>query len=563
MADITKLDKPVFVLFMGGAGSGKSYAANKFFKGKLPILDIDIIIQKIGKGKYDRKNLSKGLQVTRKAIDTWIKKGKSFIQASTGANFKGTYNKFKLAKENGFSTIMVLVNVPMKHAIAQDLERMARGEKGLGKDLEWKVKKTYKGAIDTFNKLKSESVVDYMINYKVNKNINEEKELLLMGGNTRAIDRETGETIALAQKVDLQKVDRATFVKEMKVAFKKLNSLFKSRYKEPIWPDFKVITSGLAFNGSSEFLFDKGISDKEFVKYKPKVGDIDVTIPHEHLKPIFDLLASLENKKITNKLTYIGQNKKTQGGHQINALFKYKDGDAIAMAQVDFEGVEYKNNEPDEFAKFSHNSNWNDIKNNFKGVAHKFLLINLVRGISMRKDIVILTAKSPIDPNDKKFRVKKISGVPREMAFSVDRGLRTKLYQIFDENGDAVKVDNKFVFKEKPTADSEYKRDLPIIFTMLFKKKPSGSDLTSLKSFLGLITLMKTHLDSKLINRVFDQLVTINLFGPAAQKLDRDAARVDYKVKIAMVNRMYKEFSFLKKHKTNVKKLALNYYKNY
>ena len=39
--------------------------------------------------------------------------------------------------------------------------------------------------------------------------------------------------------------------------------------------------------------------------------------------------------------------------------------------------------EPDEFSKFGHNSDWEDIKQGFKGVAHKFMLMSLSKGMSV------------------------------------------------------------------------------------------------------------------------------------------------------------------------------------
>ena len=67
---------------------------------------------------------------------------------------------------------------------------------------------------------------------------------------------------------------------------------------------------------------DDEITDEEFREVKKSMGDIDITIPHGDLKPLFDLLADNENQRITKDFIYLGQNKKTQHGHQINSVFQ-------------------------------------------------------------------------------------------------------------------------------------------------------------------------------------------------------------------------------------------------
>ena len=383
------------------------------------------------------------------------------------------------------------------------------------------------------------------------------------GGNTRAIDRKTGKTLAYAEKVDLAKIDRSQMRNDFFKMFAILNKLFERKYKTLIWKDFKVVKSGFAFNGSSDAFFDKKISDEEFLKHKPKIGDIDLTIPHEHLKPLFNLLASLEGRKVSKNIKYLGQNRKSQLGHQINALFKYTQKDSAAMTQVDFEGVVYdKEDKPNEFAKFSHSSSWEDIKGNFKGVAHKFLLLNIIRGVSAKTKIAVLTPKSPIEPPEK-IRLKKMRRLPTKLTFSVDRGLRTKLYPVFDDKGKPVMVKGVPAFKTIEPINSEYKTDLEIIFLMIFKKKPNSSDMSDFKSFVGLIKLAKKYLTKKQMKVAFEQLITVNLFGSAAQQLERSDSRKDAQVKMAIVVKLMKELSFLKSFKGKIKRLAKAYYKAY
>ncbi len=390
-----------------------------------------------------------------------------------------------------------------------------------------------------------------------------ESELLLMGGNTRAINRQTGDVIAFADKVDLTKVQRQEFKKEMLKAFEILNDKFKKKFSYPLWLDFKVVLSGFAFNGSSDAFFDEKIPDNEFVKYKSTIGDVDITIPHEYLEPLFELLTTLEDKPITNRVSYIGQNKKTHYGHQINALFKYDNGNYSVGAQVDFEGSQYTEGRPTEWAKFSHNSSWDDVKQGFKGVLHKYWIQNLFRGISTKKDMAILTPASPVDDPKKIKLTKSIKGYPRMLAFNVATGLRTKYVRVKNSKGEYVQVDGKFAYKELKTKDSKYVTNIRDIFTMLFDREPNGRDLNDFDSFVGVTKLAKKNTSKDKIMLSFEQLMMNNLWGKEAQKLSRISKDEDLAVKQAMVNYLMKELPYLKKYQNEIEPMRTKYYEEY
>ncbi|MCK9273108.1 hypothetical protein M0P65_06185, partial [Candidatus Gracilibacteria bacterium] len=241
-----------------------------------------------------------------------------------------------------------------------------------------------------------------------------------MGGNTKAINRQTGEVLALAEKIDLSVIDRRQFISDIGKLLIKLNSLFNQQYKVFLWSNLKSMT-GSIFSGSTKFFFDITISDEEFIKYKPTVGDLDIMVPKDLISNLFDFLTSYELSIITPNIRYIGQNRKSCMYNQINSLFKYNDE---YYFQIDFEAVNFVNGEPDDFAKFAHSANWNDIKSGYKGVLHKLLLRNIVKAISIDENMIILTPGSSEIPNDKKWREKKITTTPRHLTFSVDRGLR-------------------------------------------------------------------------------------------------------------------------------------------
>jgi len=175
---------------------------------------------------------------------------------------------------------------------------------------------------------------DYSINSKI--------AALFEGGNSRVVDPDTGEVTDLAYKIELDKFNREQTIKDFIKYFTYMNDEFEKEYNDKIWRDFSVITSGEAFNGSSEHFFNMDITDREFTQFKSKVGDVDLTVPHNKLPAIFDLLQNkLRNKTGPGNITYLGNPKKTLGGgHQVNGVFRYEQKGNVVNAQVDFEGVE-------------------------------------------------------------------------------------------------------------------------------------------------------------------------------------------------------------------------------
>jgi hypothetical protein len=186
------------------------------------------------------------------------------------------------------------------------------------------------------------------------------------------------------------------------------------------------------------------------------LGDIDVMIPHEKLGELFDVLARLEGKSLWhNRVTYVGQNKHQQSGHQINAIFAFAHPESSweQFVQIDFEGVEFDaNGVPTEFSEFAHSTSPADADAGIKGVAHKYLLTNLIRAASELQDALVLTEKSPPPPD---CRISMSKKIPREYAFSVDRGLRKKLEPVM-YNGAQFRVGDKRVFRELATDESIY-----------------------------------------------------------------------------------------------------------
>jgi hypothetical protein len=125
--------------------------------------------------------------------------------------------------------------------------------------------------------------------------------------------------------------------------------------------------SGNVFTGSSHALMGKGVSDSDFAKHKPTVGDVDVQVTHGHKAK---LESTLKAGRRFGKYTVVGTKKH---GNEISAVMKHDNGE---HHQFDFQGVHHPGSESE---RFLHSSHWEDTQAGIKGAHHK-ILINALGG---------------------------------------------------------------------------------------------------------------------------------------------------------------------------------------
>ena len=319
--------------------------------------------------------------------------------------------------------------------------------------------------------------------------------------------------------------------------FKKLDELYFKSYKERLFISFDNF--GEYLTGSSKFVFDIDITDDEFIKYKPFVGDIDIAIDNNKIKRLLELLNNNENTLITKDVIYIGSTKNELKSEdaQINTIFKVSKDNYTTNIQIDFEGSEYIDNKPSQFSKFSHSSNWEDIKDGFKGVCHKFLLRSLARSISPIKDFIIVTPKSTFE----KYKISTSNKNSKSfLSFSVSKGLRTKYIPVKDSNGSILIIDGKKAYKEDlDTSSEKYDKNLSSIFFKLFKVRPKNNDLSLFNSFKGCIELINKY-HSKEIK---DSIIRNLLDGVMIQGLERDNPKSDMKIKLPLLGALIVKFN--------------------
>lgn len=370
-----------------------------------------------------------------------------------------------------------------------------------------------------------------------------------MGGNAKAVHRSTGTTkvfedrICYAEKIPLSQVDPSALVKDIDDLVRELNSL-------SIWSDSE---KQAIFFGSFATLRD--LEDRtSFLEFRDYLGDVDIAVPIGKMGILHSFLVRQEDKAITQELVYIGQNRQTFSGKKLNCIFYYKR--CSKFLQIDFEGLDFSTLE---YVRFMRSSPLVDMKENIKGLAHKYLLACIARTISYKPNIVILTPKSALHPIDK-MRVKVLNEIPHSLTFSKE-GLREKLQQQF-RMGFPVMLHGKYAYKEIPKEECVFETKIKAIYKKLFMKEPVGKDIDDFSSYMGLLNLVSKNFTRGKIETIYRHMVEWKLWGRTGQALSRNSAEDDKSIKEMIIYTMESKFPYLV-GQVPLEKIIEEYYVNY
>jgi len=350
------------------------------------------------------------------------------------------------------------------------------------------------------------------------------------GGNLSLDNPDDVDNPYQADEIDLQVHNRTFMVGLLDKLLHDINSAFYAQTKQPIWNP-QLLQSREFLGGSSLHFFNtKDISDDEFIKYKPKVGDIDTQCNKELETKIHSFLVSMNHKQIGDT-TFLGF---SRGNEQYNALFQFQD--PPIKIQIDFEFGQYdtETDSPDEWFKFSHSSEWNDIQAGIKGVFHKWIYRALTAAHgSIKHQVDVLKTKTNITPNVH----------DNDLSFSVASGQGGGLSQKYEPyihtdptTGEKKTYDQDVPYKRLiPSGERNYIQKLDQQFYYFFGKQPEDNDSQLQKSFLGTLELINKYLEQDVKDKIFQAFVDI-CFEPGAQMITKDDPERDAKTKFAAID---------------------------
>jgi len=310
-----------------------------------------------------------------------------------------------------------------------------------------------------------------------------------MGGNTSII--KNGKTIS-AERIPLKEIGRDKFVKAFQGFLKNLNKEFKKEYKYPIWSKESEIMNAGIFNGSTSFIMSPDYNSDEIVKYKPSAGDLDVAVPREYGKDIYNFLKKHEDEEFYKGIKYIGNNANSEDklGNTIICITKATFGDITVQAQMDLELSDMKNGTQTDFSAFAHSSSFDDAKAGIKGVFVKYFWRALVGTVDqIDKDFLVATPSSTPD------KVKLVSKQPskiRLLNFGVDSGVGAG-YELMMKDDKPILIDNKKIYRKKKPAEKTYDKNLLNLLNVVFGNKSKNINIKDTHSFVKTLDLVNKN----------------------------------------------------------------------
>jgi len=336
-----------------------------------------------------------------------------------------------------------------------------------------------------------------------------------------------------AEQINLKVTQRGYIVPILNNLLLSINKSFSQQYHVPLWRP-ELLKSQKFLSGSSLHFFNvKGISDEQFVTKKPKVGDIDTMVPKENEAELEEFLKSVQGKQV-GLATCLGFQR---GNEQFSSLWELEN--PPIKVQIDLEFVEFANNEPTDWAKFSHSSSWDDLQAGVKGVFHKFLIQSF--GVLSKKEFILRKLDGRGAARVEKDFPKSDSMLSFAVSSKEGGGLRAKYEPVLDKQGLPLLIDGLQVMRELPT--SNYDHDIDKIFLTLFGDRIGPKQAAALSqdfwSFTGLLKVMNQILKPEEKERVVKSFIS-KLFNIGAQCLYKDDPDRDSVEKSVAVDLMLK-----------------------
>jgi len=364
--------------------------------------------------------------------------------------------------------------------------------------------------------------------------IKRDKYKLMEGGNLSLDNPDDPTKPHQADEINLKVHNRSFMVGLLNKMLHDISAVFQAKYKKPLW-SANLLQSREFLSGSSLHFFNtNGVSDEEFAKHKPKVGDIDTQVDEKLEPEVEEFLTAMTGKQIgdTKLLGF------SRGTSQFNALFQFQDPPMKIQVDFEFGGYGEETGTPDDWFKFSHSSDWNDITAGIKGVFHKYLYRALASGGSAQQAYVaklqgrgkargVVINPEPAEVNMLSFAVASKQG----------GGMSRKHVPYTDpETGESSRNGLPIVIEVDPK-DRTYIQNLSEQFEMIFGRKPQGNDSQLQQSFIGTLDLINKYIKPDRKPRIVQDFLDI-CFEIGGQMITKDDPVRDAQTKFAAIDVM-------------------------
>lgn len=318
--------------------------------------------------------------------------------------------------------------------------------------------------------------------------------MLLEGGNAHTKD---GDYAAKVKLVEFSPEQYEAYKNDIKKLLKELSKSFQEYAGVKLWTDQQIETGSVISGSSHAFMT---VDRERFIKVKPVIGDMDTQINGIYKDKVIEWLESVIGQEF-NGFKYLGSMKFGDVYNIFKAPAKYNP--MATNIQIDFEFSEFENDEPSEWDRFVNVTQWEDLELSIKGLAKNQLIPCIYRTIFFRKGVVF----QPKHDKPRKTQSSTLN-VP-ERIFSAKYGSRSKFNPVRDAEGNHVHHEDLPAFREIPTTDSTFIRNVLGVFKEMFGHEPDETERKMFKTYVGLLKLMKANIkDPKVIQDIYARYYT-------------------------------------------------------
>jgi len=319
------------------------------------------------------------------------------------------------------------------------------------------------------------------------------------------------------------------FKTEIVDALDELDKAFYSEYNIHLWEDIKQKKKEYdLFSSHAYQIFNNALNTLTDIE----TTDINIQFPEDLTEKLIDFLQK-------NKGKSLGQMKIlsfSKDDISIILSTSVKFGNLIENVTIVFEPTFWQDNRPVPSTIYAKDVKWDsDVPGDIQEEYYEYLLQSLI-GSETLEDISIIT------PTGKVSASKQLDN-PKILGFSVKDGIRTRFYPNLDLNGNIKIADGKKSFRTTNRPETDLDTNLRNIYSVLFQKLPNENEINKMKSFRGVLELMK-ELDNDIIDNILTRFSSY-LWGDESKiiKGDKDESGIikeDLKIKIAIYNEFIK-----------------------
>lgn len=321
--------------------------------------------------------------------------------------------------------------------------------------------------------------------------------------------------------------DFKVFKLELLETLNDIDESFKESFNEYLWDNIdQKIKEHNIFSSTAHQMFNNDLKTLDDVDD----SEINIKFPEDLTEKLIEFISNSKGKTF-GKMETISSNKDDL---TLTLSTTAKFSNLVQNITIVFEPTFWQDDRPVSSTDYITDTNWDDdVPEEIQKEYYEYLLQSLIGSETLEK-ISIITPMGKVSKSEQLDN-------PKLLGFSVNDGIRTRFYPNTDLDGNIKIAGGKKSFQTTNRPETDLDTNLRNIYSVLFQELPSVDDINKMKSFQGVLELMK-ELDTETVDNILTRFSSF-VWGDEAKiyKGEKDETGInkeDLEIKMAV----YKEF---------------------